>query len=57
MSNKQLTIAKQNLASLRVLYNNAIDSHKDIVYYQGNELFVPYLRFMLEYMEAKLKDN
>ena len=52
---KHIAITKDNYYNLRLLYDNSVCEGKkptDVVNWEGNEILVGYLKYVVEYMKG-----
>ena len=56
MSN-ELTLDKQGLISLKKSYQQAVKSKKKSFRFDGKEMVTGYAKYVIEYLQVKLKTN
>lgn len=55
VSKNTITFDRQELSNLKRSYTVAIRNKKDQFTFKGNELLVSYAKYLIEYLETKLK--
>lgn len=53
----ELTLNKQGLTSLKKSYNQAVKSKKKSFRFDGKEMVTGYAKYVIEYLEVKLKNT
>jgi hypothetical protein len=52
---KMINFDRQKLKELKNLYNKAVKDNKESFIYNGDEYLTSYAKYVIEYLETKLK--